>query len=40
LETDERKDLDAIQSDAVKLKFLEQPLIKPQLTELLQIPPR
>ena len=40
LQTDEMKDLDGIQSDAVKLKFLEQPLNKPQLTELLQIPPR
>jgi NitT/TauT family transport system substrate-binding protein len=40
LQTDEMKDLEGIQSDAVKLKFLEQPLNKPQLTELLQIPPR
>jgi NitT/TauT family transport system substrate-binding protein len=40
LQTDEMKDIDGIQRDAVKLKFLDQPLSKPQLTELLQIPPR
>ena len=40
LQTDEMKDIDGIQRDAVKLKFLDQPLTKPQLTELLQIPPR
>jgi NitT/TauT family transport system substrate-binding protein len=40
LQTDEMKDMDGIQRDAVKLKFLDQPLTKPQLTELLQIPPR
>src|SRR5579872_2346921 len=39
LQTDEMKDIDGIQRDAVKLKFLDQPLSKPQLTELLQIPP-
>ena len=40
LQTDEMKDLDGIQRDAVKLKFLDQPLGKEQLAELLQIPPR
>ena len=40
LQTDEMKDLAGIQSDAVKLKFLDQPLSKEQLAELLQIPPR
>jgi NitT/TauT family transport system substrate-binding protein len=40
LQTDEMKDLDGIQSDAVKLKFLDRPLSKEQLAELLQIPPR
>ena len=40
LQTDEMKDLDGIQSDAVKLKFLDQPLSKQQLAELMQIPPR
>jgi NitT/TauT family transport system substrate-binding protein len=40
LQTDEMKDIDGIQSDAVKLKFIDQPLTKAQLTELLQIPPR
>src|SRR5580704_4249825 len=40
LQTDEMKDLDDIQSDAVKLKFLDQPLSKQQLAELMQIPPR
>ena len=40
LQTDEFKDLDGAVADAVKLKFLEKPLTKEQLTELLQIPPR
>jgi NitT/TauT family transport system substrate-binding protein len=40
LQTEEMKDLDGIQRDAVKLKFLDQPLGKEQLAELLQIPPR
>ncbi len=40
LQTDEFKDLDGAIKDAVKLKFLEQPLTKAQLAELLQIPPR
>jgi hypothetical protein len=34
------KDMAGIQSDAVKLKFLDQPLGKEQLAELMQIPPR
>ncbi len=40
LQTDEMKDIDGIQRDAVKLKFLDQPLSQLQLGELLQIPPR
>jgi len=40
LQTDEFKDLDASVADAVKLKFLDKPLTKEQLTELIQIPPR
>ncbi len=40
LQTDEMKDLDGIQRDAVKLKFIEQPLGRDQLAELLQVPPR
>ena len=40
LQTDEFKDLDAAVADAVKLKFLDKPLTKEQLAELLQIPPR
>ena len=40
LQTDEMKDMDGIQRDAVKLKFLDQPLSKEQLAEFLQIPPR
>jgi NitT/TauT family transport system substrate-binding protein len=40
LQTDEMKDIEGIQHDAVKLKFLEQPLNKEQLAQLLQIPPR
>jgi NitT/TauT family transport system substrate-binding protein len=40
LQTDEMKDMDGIQRDAVKLKFLDQPLGKEQLAALLQIPPR
>ena len=40
LQTDEMKDLDASVRDAVKLKFLDQPLSKDQLAQLLQIPPR
>src|SRR5665213_2610238 len=40
LQTDKMADLDGIVRDAVKLKFLDKPLTKEQLTELLQIPPR
>ena len=40
MQTDEMKDLDGIQRDAVKLKFLDKPLTKEQLAEFLQIPPR
>ena len=40
LQTDEMKDLDGIQRDAVKLKFIEKPLTKEQVAEFLQIPPR
>jgi NitT/TauT family transport system substrate-binding protein len=40
LQTDELKDLDGIQRDAVKLKFVEQPLTRDQLAQLVQIPPR
>jgi len=40
LQTDEFKDLDAAIADAVKLKFLDKPLTKEQIAEMLQIPPR
>jgi len=40
LQTDKFADLDGAIADAVKLKFLEKPLTKEQITELLQIPPR
>jgi NitT/TauT family transport system substrate-binding protein len=40
LQTDKMADLDGAVRDAVKLKFLEKPLTKEQLTELIQIPPR
>jgi NitT/TauT family transport system substrate-binding protein len=40
LQTDEFKDVDGAVADAVKLKFLDKPLTKEQLAELLQIPPR
>jgi NitT/TauT family transport system substrate-binding protein len=40
LQTDELKDMDGIQRDAVKLKFLEKPLTKEQLAEFVQIPPK
>jgi NitT/TauT family transport system substrate-binding protein len=39
LQTDHFADLDGAVRDAVKLKFLEKPLTKEQLTELIQIPP-
>src|SRR5215813_185226 len=40
MQTDEMKDIDGIQRDAVKLKFIDAPLSKEQLAELIQIPPR
>jgi NitT/TauT family transport system substrate-binding protein len=40
MQTDKFADLDGAIADAVKLKFLEKPLTKEQITELLQIPPR
>ena len=40
LQTDEFKDLDGAVRDAVILKFLDKPLTKDQLAELIQIPPR
>src|SRR5262249_52924073 len=40
MQTDAMKDLDGIVRDAIKLKFLDRPLTKEQLAELIQIPPR
>ena len=40
MQTDKFADLDGAIDDAVKLKFLEKPLTKEQIAELLQIPPR
>ena len=40
LQTDKMADLDGAVRDAVKLKFLDKPLTKEQLSEFLQIPPR
>ena len=40
LQTDKMADLDGAVADAVKLKFLDKPLTKEQLAELVQIPPR
>jgi NitT/TauT family transport system substrate-binding protein len=40
LQTDKMADLDGAVRDAVKLKFLDQPLTKEQLAEFIQIPPR
>jgi len=40
LQTDKMADLDGAVADAVKLKFLDKPLTKEQLSELIQIPPR
>jgi NitT/TauT family transport system substrate-binding protein len=40
LQTDKMADLDGAIRDAVALKFLETPLTKEQLAELIQIPPR
>ena len=40
MQSDEFKDLDGSVSDAVKLKFLDKPLTKEQLSELIVTPPR
>jgi len=40
MQTDTFADLDGAVRDAVALKFLDKPLTKEQLTELMQIPPR
>jgi NitT/TauT family transport system substrate-binding protein len=40
MQSDKFADLDGAIRDAVKLKFLEKPLTKEQIAELLQIPPR
>ena len=40
IQSDQMADLDGAVRDAVKLKFLEQPLTKEQLAEFIQIPPR
>ncbi|MEI9804757.1 MAG: ABC transporter substrate-binding protein [Pseudolabrys sp.] len=40
LQSDTFKDVDGAVADAVKLKFLDKPLTKEQLAELIQIPPR
>ena len=40
MQTDKFEDLDGAIADAVKLKFLDKPLTKEQIAEMLQIPPR
>ena len=40
MQTERMAELDAANADAVKLKFLDAPLTKEQLGELLQIPAR
>jgi NitT/TauT family transport system substrate-binding protein len=40
MQTDQMAELDAAVADAVKLKFLDQPLTKEQLAQFIQIPPR
>jgi NitT/TauT family transport system substrate-binding protein len=40
LQSDEMADLDGAIQDAVKLKFLDKPLTKEQIADLIQIPPR
>jgi NitT/TauT family transport system substrate-binding protein len=40
LQTDKMADLDGATRDAVKLKFLDAPLTKEQISEFIQIPPR
>ena len=39
MRNDRLSDLDAVMADAVQLKFLDRPLSKEQLAELIQIPP-
>jgi NitT/TauT family transport system substrate-binding protein len=40
MQSDKMEDIDGAVRDAVKLKFLDKPMTKEQLSELLQIPPR
>ena len=40
MQTERMADLDGIMRDAVRLKFLDQPLTKEQIAEFIQIPPR
>lgn len=40
MQSDRMEDIDGAVRDAVKLKFLDKPMTKEQLSELLQIPPR
>jgi NitT/TauT family transport system substrate-binding protein len=40
LQTDKMADLEGAMRDAVKLKFLDEPLSKEQLAEFIQTPPR
>ena len=40
MQSDEFKDFGGSVRDAVKLKFLDKPFTKEQITELIQIPPR
>jgi NitT/TauT family transport system substrate-binding protein len=40
IQSDKMEDIDGAVRDAVKLKFLDKPMTKEQLSELLQIPPR
>jgi len=40
MQTEAMKDIDGIMRDAVTLKFLDKPLTKEQLADLIQIPPR
>jgi len=40
MQTDTMAELDAANQDAVRLKFLDQPLSKEQLQELVQMPAR
>jgi NitT/TauT family transport system substrate-binding protein len=40
LQSEQMADIDGAVRDAVKLKFLDKPLTREQLAELVQIPPR